>query len=174
MSIHQPPIPTLSLEESTKLLLRMKKNVMDFYSVTAMHYINAGEEGKLHFNLLLNTLISDVNNANLEELNIAHGIILYKGHGKPKSSDRSYRTISSCSFLSKAIDLHIRHIYLSQWNACQAATQYQEIGFQAKFILIALFKLKYKRSKPFKNAILARASTITCRWSWKVKHRCKI
>ena len=57
-----------------------------------------------HFQDILNTIIGDVNNATAEELNVAHGLILFKGHKKEKTSDRSYRTIISCSFLSKALD----------------------------------------------------------------------
>ena len=53
------------------------------------------------------------NNASLEELNLADGLILYKGHSKDKTSDRAYRTNSSCPFLSKAIDLYLREFSIS-------------------------------------------------------------
>ena len=46
----------------------MKKNVNDIYSITVLNYKNAGSEGLAHINFLLNTIISDVNNATLEEL----------------------------------------------------------------------------------------------------------
>ena len=121
-------LPPVSLEESSKLLSRMKKNVKDFYSVTALHYINAGHKGLLHFHSLINALIADVNNASLEEMNIVHGLILYKGHGKEKTSDRAYRTISTCPFIAKAIDLYIRDLYLDLWTDLQAETQYQGAG----------------------------------------------
>ena len=84
--------------------------------------------GLTHYQYLLNSIIADVNNAKLEELNIAIGLILYKGHKKDKTSDRSYRTISSCPFLSKSVDLYLRDLYIEQWNSCQAATQYQGSG----------------------------------------------
>ena len=87
-------IPEIDIDKSTKLLKKIKKSVKDHYSITSQHYINAGQEGLLHFNLLLNGIITDLNNACLEELNTAHGLILYKGHRKDKNSDRSYRTIS--------------------------------------------------------------------------------
>ena len=80
-------IPSISVEDSNKILKRMKKNVTDFYSISALHYLNAGPEGLLHFNCLLNAIISDINNASLEELNTALGLILYKGHKKEKTSD---------------------------------------------------------------------------------------
>ena len=85
----KPPIPPISLEKSTKILQSLKKNVSDFYSVTALHYQYAGQEGLTHYNCLVNALIADVNNSSIEELNVAHGNILYKGHKKVKTSDRS-------------------------------------------------------------------------------------
>ena len=36
----------------------------------------------------------------MEELNVAYGFILYIGHSKDKTSDRTYRTISKCPFLA--------------------------------------------------------------------------
>ena len=66
----------------------MKTHVTDIYSITALHYTNAGDEGILHFSCIINNIISDVNNASLEELNLALGLILYKGHRKEKTSDR--------------------------------------------------------------------------------------
>ena len=124
----QPPIPPVSLEESTKILKSLKKNVKDIFSITALHYLNAGQEGIIHYNLLLNAIISDVNNANIDELNVAHGNIFYKGHQKDRSSDRSYRTISTCPFLAKSVDCYLRDLYLDKWNDCQADTQYQGTG----------------------------------------------
>ena len=93
-----------------------------------MHYLNAGQEGLTHYNLLLNAIVSDVNNANIEELNVAHGNIYYKGHKKDRSSDRSYRTISTCPFLAKSADCYLRDLYLDKWNDCQADTQYLGAG----------------------------------------------
>ena len=128
ISQDQPSIPPISLEKSTKILKNLKKNVNDFYSITALHYLNAGHEGFVHYNQLLNAIIHDVNNANIEELNVAHGNILYKGHKKDKNSERSYRTISTCPFLAKSVDCYFRDLYLDKWNDCQAATQYQGTG----------------------------------------------
>ena len=106
----------------------MKTHVTDIYSITALHYTNAGDEGILHFSCIINNIISDVNNASLEELNLALGLILYKGHRKEKTSDRAYRTISTCPFLAKAVDLYLRDLYQDQWNHCTAPTQYQAPG----------------------------------------------
>jgi hypothetical protein len=124
---NKPPISPISLDKSTKILQSLKKNVTDFYSVSALHYLYAGQKGLLHYNYLLTGLISDVNHANIEELNTAYSNILYKGH-KDKTSDRSYRTISSCPFLAKSIDLYLRELYHDCWDSCQAPTQYQGSG----------------------------------------------
>ena len=39
--------------------------------------------------------------------------ILYKGHGKDKESDRSYRTISTCPLLAKCLDIYVGKRYFS-------------------------------------------------------------
>ena len=122
------PVPPISRHTAENLLSRIKKNVADYNSITASHYINAGEEGIRHYEALLNFIIADVNNASAEELNVAHGLILHKGHKKEKTSDRSYRTISSCPFLAKSLDLYLRDLYQEQWDDCQASTQYQGSG----------------------------------------------
>ena len=84
LCVNKKPIPPITIGVAMDLLSRLKKNVKDFYSITALHYINAGAEGIEHFQALLNAIIQDVKNATLDELNVAHGIILYKGHRKDK------------------------------------------------------------------------------------------
>ena len=121
-------IPEISFQTAADILKRMKKHVIDIYSISALHYCNAGDEGLVHFASLINSAISDVNNATIEELNLALGLILYKGHRKDKNSDRSYRTISTCPFIAKAIDLYLRDLYQDSWDACTASTQYQTSG----------------------------------------------
>ena len=64
----------------------------------------------------------------LTRVNVAHGIIHYKGHKKDKNNERAYRTISTCPFLSKALDLYVRDLHQEKWSACQASTQYQGSG----------------------------------------------
>ena len=124
----QGVIPPISLDKSNELLKRAKKEVKDFFSISALHFQNAGEEGQQHFNALLNAAIADANNATIEELNIAHGLILFKGHNKDKSSDRSYRTISTCPFVSNSLDLYLRDLYGDVWHENQTDTQYQGLG----------------------------------------------
>ena len=121
-------IPPLSLEQSTNILLRMKPSVRDFWSITPLHYRNAGDEGLVHFNFLLNLVIQEINSSSVKELNTVHALLLHKGHGKSVTSDRSYRTISSCPVLAKALDIHIHDLFIDNWNEAQAATQYQGEG----------------------------------------------
>ena len=80
--------------------------MIDLYSVSARHYINGGDPAIKHFHMILN----DINNYAVDELHAVHAVILYKSHGKDKTSDRSYRTISSCPFIvsGEIINLKIR------------------------------------------------------------------
>ena len=55
-------------------------------------------------------------------------MILFKGHNKDRESDRSYRTISTCPFLSKALDKYVGGLCESGWAAAQAETQFQGTG----------------------------------------------
>ena len=121
-------LPQISISDSNKILLKMRPHVNDLFSITANHYINAGPEGLLHFNYLLNIIIHDVNLASADELNAAYALLLHKGHRKPKTSERSYRTISTCPFLSKALDMYLNKLYISRWNSLQAPTQFQGTG----------------------------------------------
>ena len=121
-------IPAISLKKSSEILKRIKPTVIDFFSISAQHYANAGTEGHFHFNQLLNSIIADLNNIDVFELNAVYALFLHKGHCKDKSSSRSYRTISTCPLLSKALDLYIRDLYLECWNQEQADTQFQGEG----------------------------------------------
>ena len=121
-------LPRISLYDSTKILKSMKAHVNDFYSLTPAHFIHAGESGSEHFNFLLNCIIEDTNNATIEELNSCYALLLHKGHGKERTIDKAYRTISTCPLLSKAIDLYIRDLHKEKWTAEEASTQYQGEG----------------------------------------------
>ena len=96
------------MQQSSEILLRLRPDVNDLYSITARHYINAGREGFVHFNYILNCLIIDVNHVSMPEMNLVYAVILYKGHRKDKTSDRSYRTISTCPLLAKSFDSYVR------------------------------------------------------------------
>ena len=125
---HGLKIPPISPRHSTEILYSLKINVNDFFSITAAHFINAGMEGLEHFHYLLNIIIGDVNLSSLEELNTIWACILHKGHGKDKESDRSYRTISTCPLLAKALDCYIGELYSAGWADAQADTQFQGAG----------------------------------------------
>ena len=70
------PLPPLSLQDSTNILKRTKPTVNDLFSITALHYIHAGDPGLVHFNLLMNTFILDVNNCTIEELNTVYALLI--------------------------------------------------------------------------------------------------
>ena len=121
-------IPEISPREATEILYSLRPDVNDLYSITARHYVNAGIEGAKHFWFLMNTIIKNVNLFPLPELNSVWAMVLHKGHGKPRDSDRSYRTISTCPLLSKSLDKYIGSMYESGWAAAQAETQFQGPG----------------------------------------------
>ena len=106
----------------------MKPSVSDIYFITPLHYKNAGHEGFIHFNFLMNRIILDINSATIEELNTVYALFLHKGHGKSKTSHRSYRTISTCPVLAKALDMYVHDLFIDNWNTAQADTQYQGEG----------------------------------------------
>ena len=103
----------------------MKKQVKDYFSITTLHYINAGHAGVEHFHFLMNCIIDDVNNASIEELNTVYALLLRKGQGKLKTLSSACRTISTCPLLSKALDIYIRDLNIDKWKDQQALTQYQ-------------------------------------------------
>ena len=106
----------------------MSPDVTDFFGLTPNHYNYAGPAGWDHFYRLLNALINDISNITIFEVNAVHACIFFKGHGKDKSSSRSYRTISTCPVVAKALDLFIRDLCLDVWNKDQAETQFQGEG----------------------------------------------
>ena len=121
-------LPRVSLSESSSILKRLKAGVNDLYSITPNHFLYAGPAGLVHFNLLLNTYIIDVNSCSMEELNRVYALLLHKGHNKDRTVDTSYRTISTCPLLAKALDMVIRDLSIEYWDNNQAATQYQGTG----------------------------------------------
>ena len=116
------------MTKSNAILLKIKPGVNDFFSITAKHFTNAGTAGFVHFNLLLNAFIVDVNNCTVEELNTVYALLLYKGHNKDRTLDTSYRTISTCPLLAKGLDVYVRDLFIEKWNSIQAETQYQGEG----------------------------------------------
>ena len=59
-----------------------------------------------------------------DESNVAHASVLFKGHNKDKTLASSYRTISTCPFLSKALDYYVRELSIPEWTAAKPETQF--------------------------------------------------
>ena len=123
-----PPLAPLTTTQAHTILTRLRADVMDLYSTTARHFLCAGAVGILHFTSLLNNLISDTNLSSIPEMNSAWSIMLHKGHGKPRSSSRSWRCISTCPLLAKALDLHVADLQRPHWAAASAPTQFMARG----------------------------------------------
>ena len=117
-------IPPISLHRAESLLHSLKPTVCDHFNISALHYIHAGPVGIQQFQFLVNSAIENIENTTCEELNDAHACILYKGHLKDKTLAGSYRTISTCPFVAKAIDYYIRELSHSEWTEAQADTQF--------------------------------------------------
>ena len=123
-----PTIPALTEKQSFNLMQRMKPDICDFHGLTLNHFIFAGPAGWKHFHLLLNSLIKNINFTAVKEINVVHAIVLFKGHKKDRNLDRSYRTISTCTVVAKALDLYARDLHKASWNLGKADTQFQGEG----------------------------------------------
>ena len=116
----------------------MKPNASDFYSITAAHFLNGGSLAIKHFQFLVNKLLDNIELSSVEELNNVHAVILHKGHGKDRHLSSSYRTISSCPFISKATDVYLGELSRDDWSSCQAATQFQGHGMSHELASLLL------------------------------------
>ena len=117
-------IPPISLHKAEELLHSLKPHVCDHYNVSALHFINGGPLAVQMFQFLVNSAIENLENTTCEEMNTAHASVLYKGHSKDKTQASSYRTISNCPFLSKAMDFYIRELSITDWSEAQPDTQF--------------------------------------------------
>ena len=131
-------IPRLTAEKAESLLKRIRPKVSDIYSITASHYLFGGSTTIKHFQFLVNTIINEVELSSIPELNTAHAIVLHKAHGKPKSLSSSYRTISSCPFIAKALDIYLGELSQEDWSVAQAPTQFQGRGMSHKLASLLL------------------------------------
>ena len=131
-------IPKLSLSKAEELLRKIRPGVSDFFSITAAHYINGGVLTIKHFQFLINTIIDAIELAATDELNKIHAIILHKGHKKDKTLASSYRTISSCPFLAKALDIYLGDLSKDDWSLCQASSQFQGSGMSHELASLLL------------------------------------
>ena len=64
----------------------------------------------------MNRIINDINSSSVTELNTAYALFLHKGHGKERTSDRSYRTISTCPVVAKGLDMFLHDLFIDDWN----------------------------------------------------------
>ena len=135
---HGNTISPISEKDSTLLLKKMKPDVCDLYGVTPNHYIHGGPAAWKHFHLLINRLITDVSNTTIKEVNSVYACILFKAHGKDRNIDKSYRTISTCPVVAKALDIHIRQLNINKWNQKQADTQFQGEGSSHELAAVLL------------------------------------
>ena len=129
------PISAIKAEE---LLHKIIPNVSDFYSITALHFLNGGNPAIKHFQFLVNKLLSNIELASIQEMNNVHAIILHKGHGKDKHLASSYRTISSCPFTAKAVDMYLGELSKDDWKTSQAETQFQGEGMSHELASLLL------------------------------------
>ena len=67
---NSPQIPSLSRGTVVEILRYLKSSVNDLFSVTAAHYIYAGDAGIDHLLFLMNAAISDLNNLTLDDLSM--------------------------------------------------------------------------------------------------------
>ena len=133
-----PKIPKITFEAAESLLRKIRPNVSDIFSITAAHYINGGVAAIRHFQFLINTVLETIEMSSMEELNKVHAVILHKGHKKPKHLSTSYRTISSCPFTAKAVDIYLGNLSREDWRSCQASTQFQGSGMSHELASLLL------------------------------------
>ena len=98
-----PKIPPISMSDGERILRRLKPSVIDYYSITSHHFLHLGQAGLLLFVSLMNLVLRHVRHASVEELNNVFATILFKGGHKEPELDKSWRTISCCSLIAKAI-----------------------------------------------------------------------
>ena len=108
-----------------KILHSLKKHVHDIHNLCPLHYINAGHAGIKAFHTLLTSLIMFINLSTLDTLNQVLSILLHKGNGKDPCSNRSYRIISNCTVLAKALDAYIGSLNIPLWDKSQIDLQFQ-------------------------------------------------
>ena len=111
-------VPEITLVQAEALLKKIRPGVSDIFSITAAHYLNGGDTTLKHFQFLINTILKNIELSSIDELNKAHAVILHKGHKKDKSLASSYRTISSCPFIAKAVDIYLGEISKEDWDVC--------------------------------------------------------
>jgi hypothetical protein len=144
-------IPDITVAQAEALLRKIRPGVSDIFSISAAHYLNGGETSIKHFQFLFNTVLRNIELSSIDELNTVHAVILHKGHKKDKSLASSYRTISSCPFIAKAVDIYLGELSREDWDACQASTQFQGSGMShelASLLLTTAIQNSLSSSEP--------------------------
>ena len=104
-------VPRISIEKTNEILTSIRPSVADYASITGYHFRNGGPTAITHLQEVLNAVLDNLAIMDIEPLNTAWACILFKGHGKDRTSSESYRTISSCPFYSWLLDSYIDKIY---------------------------------------------------------------
>ena len=146
-------IPTVNFSQTLALLKSLSATVLDVDSISPLHYLNAGVAGVLHFQALLNILITDVELSTAEQFNAAWAVVLYKGGSKPKHLAKSWRCISSCPLVAKALDLHVFTLMKPQWDAASASTQFMKDGSSHELCALALTEVIVYSTKNLKKPV---------------------
>ena len=131
-------IPELSYTETLSLLKNLNPHVSDIYSMSPTHYLAAGAMGMSHFQSLLNILVRNVNLSIVEEFNAVWVVMLHKGGSKPRYQAQSWRCISTCPLVAKAMDLHVYNIHKQEWDDVAAPSQYMKDGSSHEVCALAL------------------------------------
>ena len=144
-------VPEITQVKAEALLKKIRPGVSDIFSITAAHYLHGGDTTLKHFQFLINTVLKNIELSSIDELNRAHAVILHKGHKKDKSLASSYRTIASCPFISKAVDIYLGELSKEDWDACQAPTQFQGSGMShelASLLLTTAIQNSFSSAEP--------------------------
>ena len=110
----------------------------DIFSITPTHYLAVGVCGVTHFQALLNLLVTNVNLATLEEINLAWAVMRHKGGSKPQHLTKSWRCISTCPLVAKAMDLYVFGLHKEEWEAVATPTQFMRDGSSHELCALAL------------------------------------
>ena len=110
----------------------------DIFSITPTHYLAVGVCGVTHFQALLNLLVTNVNLATLEEINLAWAVMRHKGGSKPQHLTKSWRCISTCPLVAKAMDLYVFGLHKEECEAVATPTQFMRDGSSHELCALAL------------------------------------
>ena len=138
--LESTPIPEVNYETEHNFPSKLKPHITDYSSdpnALSCHCcvgINCFKE-------LLNLLIRNVALGNLLEINSVWSYMLYKDRSRPCDLGNSWRTISSCPLVSKAMDMYVITFHKPQWYASCAPTQYMKPSSSHEVAAVFLTKV---------------------------------